>query len=99
MEEWLNRIMKLFENHSIISGSLFAFFTSFLRLYYVRKSFTSKIIDSLTCAFVSSGVSYALITYFTIDENIAFFIGVFVGYLGTEEIKDKILKYIERKMN
>lgn len=99
MEEWLNRIMKLFENHSIISGSLFAFFTSFLRLYYVRKSFASKIVDSLTCAFVSSGVSYALITYCTLDENIAFFIGVFVGYLGTEEIKDKILKFVDRKMH
>lgn len=93
MIDLVNKIIVFFESHPIFSGSVLAFITSFLRLVYSQKSFSAKIIDSLICSFVSSGVSYGIIYYCEIDQRVAFFFGVMIGYLGTEGFKVLAFKF------
>lgn len=88
---------KFFAEHMVITGAVLAFGTSMMRLAFVRRSFWSKLVESLICSSVTVGVFYGLAAIYPIDENVALAIGSAVGYLGTDKIKDLIMQKIESK--
>lgn len=90
IEDWLN-------NHQVISGTVLAFGTSMLRLWRNPDSWGNKIIDSLLCMSLTVGIYYGACYIMPIGNNGALCIGSFVGYLGTEQIKQIILDWWKNK--
>lgn len=88
---------KFFAEHMVLTGAVLAFGTSMMRLAFVRRSFWSKLVESLICSSVTVGVFYGLAAIYPIDENVALAIGSAVGYLGTDKIKELIMQKIEGK--
>lgn len=91
-EEFLN-------NHEILSGSLLAFVTSLLRLWRKPASWGNRIIDSALCMSLTVGIYYGVNQVYPLNPNVALCIGSFVGYMGTEQIKDMIIKLWALKTN
>lgn len=93
----MHKIEEFFAAHMVITGAILAFGTSMMRLAFVRRSFWSKLVESLICSSVTVGVFYGLAAIHPIDENVALAIGSAVGYLGTDKIKELIMQKIEGK--
>lgn len=91
----MQKIEEFFAEHMVLTGAILAFATSMLRLAFIRRSFASKLIESAICASVTVGVFYGLNAFYPVAENVALAIGSAVGYLGTDKIKDIIIKKVE----
>lgn len=86
-------IEKFIEAHQVFCGSVLAFFTSMIRLWRKSNSFVDKLLDSLLCSIMTVGIFYTVQTLYSCPETIAIAIGSCVGYLGTEKIKELLLKH------
>ena len=80
-------------NHEIISGCLLAFVTSLMRLWRKPDAWGNKLIDSALCMSLTVGLYYGINQLHPLNPNVALCIGSFVGYIGTEQIKEMILKF------
>lgn len=80
-------------NHEIISGCLLAFVTSLMRLWRNPDAWGNKLIDSALCMSLTVGLYYGINQLHPLNPNVALCIGSFVGYIGTEQIKEMILKF------
>lgn len=87
--DWLERFI---QEHTIIVGAVMAFFTSFVRLWRSSNGFMDKILDSLLCSSMTVGIFYTITFFKPCPDTLAIAIGSFVGYLGTEKVKEIILK-------
>ena len=92
--DWLEDFLN---NHEILGGCLLAFVTSLLRLWRKPGSWGNRIIDSALCMSLTVGLYYGINTVHPINPNVAVCIGSCVGYFGTEQIKEIILKFWESK--
>lgn len=92
LEEFLN-------SHEILSGCVLAFITSLLRLWRKPASWGNRIIDSALCMSLTVGIYYGVNQFYPLNPNVALCIGSFVGYMGTEQIKDMIMKLWALKTN
>lgn len=90
---------QFFREHPVIAGALLAFVTSMLRLWNRQGSWCNKLIDSALCMSLTTGIFYGLNYFSPVDPKVALCIGSFVGYLGTEQIKEMILRAIDVKTN
>lgn len=88
---------QFFREHPVIAGALLAFVTSMLRLANRSGSWANKLIDSALCMSLTTGIFYGLNYFSPVDPKVALCIGSFVGYLGTEQIKEMILRAIDVK--
>lgn len=88
---------QFFREHPVIAGALLAFVTSMLRLANRPGSWSNKLIDSALCMSLTTGIFYGLNYFSPLDPKVALCIGSFVGYLGTEQIKEMILRAIDVK--
>lgn len=88
---------QFFREHPVIAGALLAFVTSMLRLANRSGSWCNKLIDSALCMSLTTGIFYGLNYFSPVDPKVALCIGSFVGYLGTEQIKEMILRAIDVK--
>ena len=86
-------IQKFIEEHQLLFGSVLAFFTSMIRLWRKSNSFVDKLLDSLLCSIMTVGIFYTVQTIHSCPDTIAIAIGSCVGYLGTEKVKELILKH------
>ena len=93
----MHYIEQFLQDHPIIAGSLLAFVTSLLRMYNRHESWTNKLIDSALCMSLTTGIFYGLDYITPLQPKVALCIGSFVGYLGTEQIKEMILRAIDIK--
>ena len=93
----MHYIEQFLQDHPIIAGSLLAFVTSLLRLYNRHESWANKLIDSALCMSLTTGIFYGLDYITPLQPKVALCIGSFVGYLGTEQIKEMILRAIDIK--
>ena len=64
-----------------------------IRLWRKSNSFIDKLLDSLLCSIMTVGIFYGIQAVHSIPENVAIAIGSCVGYLGTEKMKELILKH------
>lgn len=92
-------IEQFLREHPVLSGALLAFATSLLRLWNRQGSWCNKLIDSALCMSLTTGIFYGLSYFCPLDPKVALCIGSFVGYLGTEQIKEMILRAIDIKTN
>ena len=92
-------IEQFLSEHPVLSGALLAFVTSLLRLWNRQGSWCNKLIDSALCMSLTTGIFYGLNYFSPLDPKVALCIGSFVGYLGTEQIKEMILRAIDIKTN
>ena len=92
-------IEQFLREHPVLSGALLAFVTSLLRLWNRQGSWSNKLIDSALCMSLTTGIFYGLNYFSPLDPKVALCIGSFVGYLGTEQIKEMILRAIDIKTN
>ena len=92
-----NALEQWFNNHMILSGGVLAFVTSILRVWNTQKTWSAKILDSLLCMSLTIGLFYGINYFHEIPQNVALCIGSAVGYLGTEQVKDLILKRFSEK--
>jgi lambda family phage holin len=90
---------QFFREHPVIAGAFLAFVTSMLRLANRSGSITNKLIDSALCMSLTTGIFYGLNYFSPLDPKVALCIGSFVGYLGTEQIKEIILRAVDIKTN
>ena len=88
---------QFFREHPVIAGALLAFVTSMLRLANRSGSITNKLIDSALCMSLTTGIFYGLDYITPLEPKVALCIGSFVGYLGTEQIKEMILRAVDVK--
>lgn len=88
---------QFFREHPVIAGALLAFVTSMLRLANRHGSWANKLIDSALCMSLTTGIFYGLDFITPLEPKVALCIGSFVGYLGTEQIKEMILRAIDVK--
>lgn len=95
----MHHIEIFLQEHPVIAGTILAFITSLLRLWNKSQSWCNKIIDSMLCMSLTVGIFYGLNYITPLDPNVALCIGSFVGYLGTEQIKEMILRAIDIKTN
>ena len=95
----MHYIEQFLQDHPIIAGSLLAFVTSLLRMYNRHESWANKLIDSPLCMSLTTGIFYGLDYITPLQPKVALCIGSFVGYLGTEQIKEMILRAIDIKIN
>lgn len=86
-------IEEFISNHEVLSGSLLAFVTSLLRLWRKPDSWGNRLIDSALCMSLTVGLYYGINQVYPLNPNVALGIGSFVGYLGTEQIKEMILRF------
>ena len=93
----MHYIEQFLQDHPIIAGSLLAFVTSLLRMYNRHESWANKLIDSALCMSLTTGIFYGLDYITPLQPKVALCIGSFVGYLGTEQIKEMILRAIDIK--
>ena len=91
----MHYIEQFLQDHPIIAGSLLAFVTSLLRMYNRHESWANKLIDSALCMSLTTGIFYGLDYITPLQPKVALCIGSFVGYLGTEQIKEMILRAID----
>lgn len=80
-------------SHEILSGCLLAFVTSLMRLWRKPDAWGNKLIDSALCMSLTVGLYYGINQLHPLNPNVALCIGSFVGYIGTEQIKEMILKF------
>lgn len=80
-------------NHEVLTGCVLAFFTSMLRLWRQPGSWGNRLIDSALCMSLTVGLYYGINQVYPLAPNAALCIGSFVGYFGTEQIKELILKF------
>lgn len=92
IENWFN-------NHMIVAGGVLAFVTSILRVWNTQKTFSTKLLDSLLCMSMTVGLFYGINYFHEIPQNVALCIGSVVGYLGTEQVKDLILRKFDGEQN
>ena len=92
-------IEQFLREHPVLTGALLAFVTSLLRLWNRQGSWCNKLIDSALCMSLTTGIFYGLNYFSPLDPKVALCIGSFVGYLGTEQIKEMILRAIDIKTN
>ena len=85
----LTIISDYLEQHYILGSFVLAAVVCMLRKR--STNITSRVMDSLLCGSVSTGLSYGIISILDINVYICFFVGTSVGYLGTEEIKRILL--------
>lgn len=90
-------IEQFLREHPVLTGALLAFVTSLLRLWNRQGSWSNKLIDSALCMSLTTGIFYGLNYFSPLDPKVALCIGSFVGYLGTEQIKEMILRAIDVK--
>ena len=95
----MHYIEQFFREHPVLSGALLAFITSVLRLWNRQGSWCNKLIDSALCMSLTTGIFYGLNYFSPLDPKVALCIGSFVGYLGTEQIKEMILRAVDIKTN
>ena len=95
----MHYIEQFLREHPVLSGALLAFVTSLLRMYNCHESWANKLIDSALCMSLTTGSFYGLNYFSPLDPKVALCIGSFVGYLGTEQIKEIILNAIDIKTN
>ena len=95
----MHYIEQFLREHPVLSGALLAFVTSLLRLWNRQGSWCNKLIDSALCMSLTTGIFYGLNYFSPLDPKVALCIGSFVGYLGTEQIKEMILRTIDIKTN
>lgn len=95
----LDLIEKFLNEHALISGSFLAFFTSMIRLWRKSNSFFDKLLDSLLCSTMTVGLFYAIQIVHSCPDTVAIAIGSCVGYLGTEKIKEIILRKFDKEIN
>lgn len=93
----MHYIEQFLREHPVLSGALLAFVTSLLRLWNRQGSWCNKLIDSALCMSLTTGIYYGLNYFSPLDPKVALCIGSFVGYLGTEQIKEMILRAIDIK--
>lgn len=93
----MQKFEQFLAEHMVLFGAVLAFATSMLRLAFVRRSFLSKLVESAICASVTIGVFYGLCAFYPVAENVAVAIGSAVGYLGTDKIKEIIMKRLDAK--
>lgn len=86
-------IEEFISNHEVLNGSLLAFVTSLLRLWRKPDSWGNRLIDSALCMSLTVGLYYGINQVYPLNPNVALGIGSFVGYLGTEQIKEMILRF------
>lgn len=90
-------IEQFLREHPVLTGALLAFVTSLLRLWNRQGSWCNKLIDSALCMSLTTGIFYGLNYFSPLDPKVALCIGSFVGYLGTEQIKEIILRAVDIK--
>ena len=95
----MHYIEQFLSEHPVLSGALLAFVTSLLRLWNRQGSWCNKLIDSALCMSLTTGIFYGLNYFSPLDPKVALCIGSFVGYLGTEQIKEMILRAVDIKTN
>lgn len=95
----MHYIEQFLREHPVLSGALLAFVTSLLRLWNRQGSWCNKLIDSALCMSLTTGIFYGLNYFSPLDPKVALCIGSFVGYLGTEQIKEIILRAVDIKTN
>ena len=93
----MHYIEQFLREHPVLSGALLAFVTSLLRLWNRQGSWANKLIDSALCMSLTTGIFYGLNYITPLQPKVALCIGSFVGYLGTEQIKEMILRAIDIK--
>ena len=93
----MHYIEQFLREHPVLSGALLAFVTSLLRLWNRQGSWANKLIDSALCMSLTTGIFYGLNYFSPLDPKVALCIGSFVGYLGTEQIKEIILRAVDIK--
>lgn len=84
VENWLSE-------HIVMAGAMLAFITSLLRTWRQETSISSKLLDSLLCMSLTLGIYYTATSFYQLPDVIAVGIGSFVGYFGTEQVKQVIL--------
>ena len=95
----MHYIEQFLREHPVLTGALLAFVTSLLRMYNRHESWANKLIDSALCMSLTTGIFYGLNYFSPLDPKVALCIGSFVGYLGTEQIKEIILRAVDIKTN
>lgn len=97
--EIYDHVGAFFENHPNSTGAVMAFILAILRLCFnQQKSFKSMIVDSLICAFISTGVTYLITSIWVIDPKISIFIGSMCGYIGADNLRIIISQIINSKL-
>ena len=104
---WENLISetKAILESTVATGAVLAFIMSFLQSIKngAKKSCSQKVAEALTCSCISIvtiplAESLALkIPYLQDFSFVGSFVGVFIGYMGSEQIKGWIVKRVEKK--
>ena len=88
---WYNLVENWLSEHIVMAGAMLAFITSLLRTWRQETSIKSKLLDSLLCMSITLGIYYTVTSFYQLPDVIAVGIGSFVGYFGTEQVKQVIL--------
>ncbi|MGQ0285842.1 phage holin, lambda family [Pasteurellaceae bacterium 22721_9_1] len=95
-----------FSNHPL-SGAFAAFFMSVIRVCYLRKNqnFCHTVFDGLICGALAHStipIIGKLAVAWTPLENpsdVALFVGIAIGYIGTDEIRKYMFKFLHNQVN
>lgn len=97
--ELYDAICSWFTMHPISSGSIMAFCMSVLRLMMKgERSIITILTESCICAFLSVGVTYLLISGFGMTSEIAVFVGSMTGYIGADNVKILVQKFLNNRI-
>ena len=92
-------ICNWFIAHPISSGSLMAFILAIMRIFLSgQRNIKVMFIESLMCAFLSVGVTYLLTSFWQIKPEISIFVGSMCGYLGVDNLKLILNKFLINKL-
>ncbi len=94
---WYEKIIEWFNGHFISAAILLAFVIAILRTK--GQPFWSRVTEGLLCSCLTIGIYYGVISLYDANQYISLAIGSFVGYIGTDKIKELLLNRITAKLN
>ncbi len=97
--ELYDAICSWFTVHPISSGGIMAFCMSVLRMTMKgERSIITILTESCICAFLSVGVTYLLKSVFGMSAEIAVFVGSMTGYIGADNVKTLVQKFLNNRI-
>ncbi len=94
---WYDEVTKWLNEHFMSASILLCFVIAVLRAKGMN--FFNRISEGLLCSCLTVGIYYAFVSVYGANQYASIAIGAFVGYIGTDKIKELLLSKILRKLD